>query len=87
MKPFFNHGLRAAVANTDKHGWGKDFDTNCTNFREGVRGWMGYLPYGRRAQLAGGPPALRTEMGPAKKPSAYAKATARQDENEKIKPN
>jgi len=43
MKPFFNHGLRAAVANTDKHGWGKDFDANCTNFREGVRGWMGVL--------------------------------------------
>ena len=26
-----------------KHGWGKDFDANCANFREGVRGWMGYL--------------------------------------------
>jgi len=45
------------------------------------------LPYGHRAQLAGGPPALRTEMKLAKRPSAYAKATARQDENAKIKPN
>jgi len=24
-----------------KHGWEKDFDANCANFREGVRGWMG----------------------------------------------
>jgi len=70
-----------------KHGWGKDFDANCTNFREGVRGWMGSLPCGHRAQLAGEPPALRTEIKSAKKPSAYAKATARQDENEKIKPS
>jgi len=60
---FFNHGLRAAVANTDKHGWGKDFDANCANFREGVRGWMGCLPHGHRAQLAGGPPALRPRHG------------------------
>ena len=28
---------------TDEHGWGKDFDANCANFREGVRGWMGVL--------------------------------------------
>ena len=34
---------------TDKHRWGKDFDANCANFREGVRGWMGYLPHGHRA--------------------------------------
>jgi len=51
-----------------KHGWEKDFDANCANFREGVRGWMGYLPYVRRTQLAGEPPALRAEMKSAKKP-------------------
>jgi len=70
-----------------KHGWGKDFDANCANFREWGRGWMGCLPYGHRAQFAGGPPALRAEMRSAKRPSAYAKATVRQDENAKIKPN
>jgi len=53
---------------TNKHGWGKDFDANCANFREGVRGWMEYLPYGHRARLAGEPPALRTEIKPAKRP-------------------
>jgi len=26
-----------------EHGRGKDFDANGTNFREGVRGWMGCL--------------------------------------------
>ena len=36
----------------NKHGWGKDFDANCANFREGVRGWMGCLPYGHRARQA-----------------------------------
>jgi len=45
------------------------------------------LADGYRAQLAGEPPALRTEMKSAKRPSAFAKATARQDENAKIKPN
>jgi len=65
------------VANTDEHGWGKDFDANCTNSREGGRGWMGCLPYGHRAQLAGGPPALRSEMRSAKRPSAFAKRLRR----------
>jgi len=65
---------------TDKHGWGKDFDANCTNFREGGRGWMGYL------RTAAGHNS-RAEMKSAKRPSAFAKASARQDENEKIKPN
>jgi len=50
-------------------------------------GLDGVLADGYRAQLAGGPPALRAEMRSAKRPSAFAKATARQDENEKIKPN
>ena len=72
---------------TDEHGWGKDFDANCTNFREGVRGWMGVLavwpPDATRGRAARAPDGNET----GKKASAYAKATARQDENAKIKPN
>ena len=36
-------------------------------FAKGSGAGWGYLPYGRRAQLAGGPPALRMEMKSAKR--------------------
>jgi len=39
-----------------KHEWGKDFDANCTNFREEVRGWRGYLSY------AAGSPAISADI-------------------------
>jgi len=51
-----------------KHGWGKDFDANCANFRERGPGLDGVLSHGHRTQLAGGSPAFRTEMKSAKKP-------------------
>jgi len=38
---------------------------------------MGCLPYGHRARFAGGPPALRSEMRSAKRPSAFAKRLRR----------
>jgi len=99
---------------TDKHGWGKDFDANCTNSREGVRGGWGYLrtATGRDRPSKSEDGESRMEDGHSnaefgtrsaeflttnedkslklksvKRPSAYAKATARQDENAKIKPN
>jgi len=61
---------------TDKHGWGKDFDANCTNFREGGRGWMG---------TCGWPPG--TTRGRAARAPDGNKTCKKANENEKIKPN
>ena len=60
-----------------KHGWGKDFDANCTNFREGVRGWMGVL--------AVWPPG--TTRGRAARAPGGNGICEKANENEKIKPN